>query len=167
MSIIKNNLFMLGYVWKYKKSMIFLKLFIASICAAYTFIDIYFIKWIFDALGSKESITFLFSIIGVAGLIHIFIGFTNSIYNNLLQPKMSLSVSEKINDEMVDKAQSIDLACYENAEFFDKYTRALSETNQRVNGVLNTFSGIISAISRSSVHDSALTFRELWEVTPR
>lgn len=151
MTVLKNNLFMLGYVWKYKKSMIFLKLFIASLGAAYTFIDIYFIKWIFDALGSKESITFLFSIIGVAGLIHIFIGFTNSIYNNLLQPKMSLSVSEKINDEMIDKAQSIDLACYENSEFFDKYTRALSETNQRVNGVLNTFSGIISAILNITV----------------
>lgn len=142
---------MLGYVWKYKKSMIFLKLFIVSLGAVYTFIDIYFIKWIFDALGSKESITFLLLIIGIAGLIHIFIGFINSIYNNLMQPKMSLSVSEKINDEMIDKAQSIDLACYENSEFFDKYTRALSETNQRVNGVLNTFSGIISAILNITV----------------
>lgn len=151
MAVLKNNLFMLAYVWKYKKSMLFFKLLIASLGATYTFIDIYFIKWMFDALDSKETVVFLFSIIGFAGLIHLFIGFANSMYNNLLQPKLSLSVSEKINDEMIDKAQSIDLACYENAEFFDKYTRALSETNQRVNGVLNTFSGIISAILNITV----------------
>lgn len=64
---------------------------------------------------------------------------------------MSLSVSEKINNEMIEKTQEIDLSCYENAEFFDKFTRALSETDSRVNGVLNTFSGIISAVLNISV----------------
>lgn len=151
MQIIKNNLFMLHYVWKYKKVMIFLKLFVSSLGAAYTFIDIYFIKWIFDALETKESISSLFAIIVIAGVIHIFVSFTNSIYNNVLQPKMLLDITEKINDEMIDKAQSIDLSCYENTEFFDKYTRALSETDGRVNGVLNTFSCIISAVLNISV----------------
>ena len=151
MSIIKNNLFMLQYVWKYNKSMMFLKLFMSSLGALYTFIDIYFIKWIFDALESKESITFIFAIIIAAGVIHIFVSFSNSIYNNILQPKMSLIVSEKINNEMIDKAQTIDLSCYENAEFFDKYTRALAETDGRVNGVLNTFSGVVSAVLNITV----------------
>ena len=131
--------------------MIFLKLFVSSLGAAYTFIDIYFIKWIFDALETKESISSLFAIIVIAGVIHIFVSFTNSIYNNVLQPKMLLDITEKINDEMIDKAQSIDLSCYENTEFFDKYTRALSETDGRVNGVLNTFSCIISAVLNISV----------------
>ena len=140
MKIIKNNLFMLHYVWKYKKSMIFMRLFISALGAAYTFIDIYFIKWIFDALESKESIAFLFIIIAIVGAIHIFVSFTNSLYNNILQPNMSLIISEKINNEMIDKAKSIDLSCYENAEFFDKYTRALSETDGRVNGVFLTHS---------------------------
>lgn len=151
MRVLNNNLFMLKYVWKYKKSMLFIKILISAIGAFYTFIDIYFIKWIFDALENRGSIVFLFFIIAVAGVLHIIIQYLNTFYSNILQPKMSLSISEKINTEMIDKAQTIDLACYENAEFFNKYTRALSETFKRVNDVLNTFSSIVSALLNISV----------------
>lgn len=142
---------MLKYVWKYKKSMIFIRILISSINAAYTFIDIYFIKWIFDALETKSSINFLFFVIAAAGIIHMIINYLDSMYNNILQPKMSLAISEKINTEMIDKAQTIDLACYENSEFFDKYTRALSETDVRVNGVLDTFGQIVTSLLNISV----------------
>lgn len=137
---------MLSYIWKYKRSLIFIKTLVSVIGAAYTFIDIYFIKWIFDALESKDSIIFLLIIIVVVGAIHVFVGFINSVYSNTVQPRMSLLVSEKINNEMISKAMQVDLSCYEDTQFFDIYTRALAETDTRVNAVLNTFAGIVSSI---------------------
>lgn len=52
---------------------------------------------------------------------------------------------------MIEKTQEIYFYCYENVEFSDKFTNTLSETDSWVNDVLNTFSGIISAVLNISV----------------
>lgn len=51
-----------------------------------------------------------------------------------MNPRLSANFERHFNKELFKKAGNVELKCYENAEFYDKYTRALDGMPQRMQG---------------------------------
>ena len=99
----------------------------------------YYIKMIVSALENGEPFE------KIALLIIIFIGlqfalmcvdWISSIWSdNIVENRFR----ESFNRRLFRKAANVELECYENPEFYDKYTRALSDTCSRIFDVFYNF----------------------------
>ena len=72
-------------------------------------------------------------------------GAFTSWYWNWYRRKVMLKMQEHLLEKMYQKAVECDLSCYENPEFYNKYTRASSEILQRGMRILQNCSRIIGA----------------------
>ena len=123
--VIKNIMFALKLVWEADK-----KLLISSLAAeiANNVLSLYvqnilFLKVLLSIIDEKADFkTFFVSLLLFFGAYLL----TNAVVTYSIRTKM-ISVKvvlKKLNNKIFEKAIGLDIGCYENPEFYDKYTRA-------------------------------------------
>ena len=144
---IKNSLYILKYVWRARKSFIFIEFSKSIISSALEVTSIILFKNFIDMLNKKTSLYFIIPVVILYALckkIHEF----SFEYIGLFQlPKTNYALNRELTKDIIKKASEIDLKCYDNTEFYNQYTRALAETGERSIKTLNISSIIYSTIS--------------------
>lgn len=140
---IKNSLYILKYVWRARKSFIFIEFSKSIISSALEVTSIILFKNFIDMLNKKTSLYFIIPVVILYALckkIHEF----SFEYIGLFQlPKTNYALNRELTKDIIKKASEIDLKCYDNTEFYNQYTRALAETGERSIKTLNIVSSII------------------------
>lgn len=136
--IYAKNLFIVKYVCKYYKSYLIASLLISVSSILTPISDVLAPKYIIDFLQQKKPFTcIVFIILGI-----FFIEAVKSLYyswyNGYLAPKAQNAIINGINGELMEKAATLDLKCYEDSEFYNKYTRALKEADYRAIAVISS-----------------------------
>ncbi|MCL2722544.1 MAG: ABC transporter ATP-binding protein/permease, partial [Treponema sp.] len=70
----------------------------------------------------------------------LLIAIYNAWFNNIFIRREDQAITFALNRELFEKATSVDISCYENPEFYDKYTRATMEVFTRAQSVLQNCS---------------------------
>ena len=150
LSVISNNWFMLKYVFKHSPKVVILRFFAAILEIIVTYISINLSKWIFDGIefGNVKSVLLLIAFWGMSCiLINLYSSFCGVLY----YPLKKIVVSKEIFLDYIYKSAKIDQINFQNTEFYNLYSRGLSEINERAYNVLNTFCMLFSAIVQSIV----------------
>lgn len=134
--VYNKNLFILKLVWKYYKLYV-----IASITICFSSIltplgDILAPKYIIDFIEQRKPFRCIILVVLGVFSIESIKSLYYSWYNNYLTPHAQNIVKSAINCELMKKASLLDLECYENPNFYDKYTRALKEADSRAISVV-------------------------------
>lgn len=143
---IENNLYMLRLFWKYCKSNVILRLLSTLTAPVQPFIFIITMKLAIDGISEKRDLKYLLTIILTAFLVGAVAAIFNSWVNNSSNAKAQQKISKGIQDELLKKSLQLDLACYDDAEYYDKYVRAMQEAESRAIEVLNSLVEILSSI---------------------
>ncbi len=142
MKIIKNNLYIIKLCYKADPLWIIMQ--VLSTVLGYvlnTFISIYFLKYIIEAIeGNRSYGEALFLIFGMF-FCNVVVNLMDSYTLDILEPKGLVKVTALLMEMLYGQAISVDLSCYENPEFYDTYTKA----NEQVTGYAST---IIRTITR-------------------
>lgn len=64
----------------------------------------------------------------------------NNLYNDVWAPRLGENANRYVQRMLFNKAREVDLSCYENPEFYDKYIKALNEGAGRVSELINSIS---------------------------
>lgn len=151
-SILSGNLFILNIVWKSSPMRIFLQLLDDMLSNLMNiFYSIVFFQIILNQVSYNASIERIFKIIVVMLLLNFFITIYSNWFNNLYIRKSNTAILEYLNLNFLSKIKEYDIECYEDATFYDNYTKASSEANTRVFNILDTFSTILTNILGSIV----------------
>lgn len=67
-------------------------------------------------------------------------------YSNITAPKGNQTMYEKLHLKMFDKATDVELQCFEDPEFYNKYTKATSQIKGRAFGVLSTSASFLNDV---------------------
>jgi ATP-binding cassette subfamily B protein len=141
---VSNNLYLLKLVQKASPARIWVSLSVVIINSIMNFItSTYLLRYIVN--GYQKGMTFydiLFFIVIVAVIqiiSNIFIG----MYSNLYIPVSNLNIYKYIQKKVYKKSTEVELACFENPEFYDKYVKAIKEASGRAAGLLNTLSNVL------------------------
>ncbi len=141
--MIKNNWFMLKYLYKARKEYIFWEIGKSIWSSATELITIYLFKVLIDMLvGKKELINIIPIILAYAILKKGY----DLLFEYIMQielPKAKYALEKIITEDIITKALTIDLECYDNTDFYNKYTKALAETGGRAIAALNVISTFI------------------------
>lgn len=124
---------MLNSIWLYDRSRFFIPFInlIINISVG-TFLPIYFYKYMIDSITiSREFIqVFIFALMSLKAYTVQNI-FTNW-YNKIFIPKSNIKIKNSMQNDLFDKISESDLICYDNPEFYEKYTIANNEADTRL-----------------------------------
>lgn len=141
--IIKNSIYILGIVWKVSKVQFLIKGFFAVLYGMLPMVNILFLRYILSVLEQKEVITLniqiILIIIGVTLALDVLPNVLAIWQSTLNNPLFDWKIRIYMNAQLFEKLKNLDYECFENPEFYDKYTRSLGRVDSIVNKVFDTF----------------------------
>ena len=142
---IENNIFALAQVWLTSKSYFIIYYLVTFINAPLNFLlTTYLIRLIVDSVeGDGWSTQAIFAYMLFVGGGAILIWVISNYYWNTISPMYSEKINHTLRRKIYKKSTEVDLACYETPEFYDKYVKAMDETQDRVWKVMNTLDNLI------------------------
>ncbi len=142
--IIANNLFVFRLAWSMHPQRVLADFAVqAGRQLANVFFSVYFMKYIIESISiEREFQQVVYFIIMTLVLIFALILLDNW-YEYRFRPLSDLKLYEKLYLILFRKAASVELKCFEDHEFYNKYTKAIQEADQRVSAVLENLSRVI------------------------
>lgn len=146
-NVLKNNLYILKLMHKASPARIPLR-FIAillSVGANFLF-DVFLLRLVINGVQTGRPFSEIVGYIIAVGAILIAYYILNNYYEEIFLPVSKKKIYKSIQREVFKKAEQVDLSCYENPEFYDKYMRAVNETSSVAENVLSGFAGLFYSI---------------------
>lgn len=165
--ILSNNFFILKIVWKNSKLRFLIQFIVTLINSILPVLNILLVRYIISLLENnnlKEEVNITQILIVIIGLIAFQFAYKIFlVYNKaLIEPNLVAKVNNYVNEVFFDKVKLIDYKRFENPEFYDKYTKALSQLDNIPHAVFNLFFQLLgNFISVLSLSALILTMDEL------
>lgn len=166
--VISNNFFVIAIVWKISKLRFAIKIFITIMSSVLPVVKILVVRNIIFILENDIVRTIyllkqlLIAIIGLT-FIQFAIKFFFDFNNVLMEPFLATKVNKEINNVFFEKAKKFEYKNFEDPDFYDKYTRALSQAENIPHVVFNSFFQLIGSVV-SVLSLSILIFSTDWKV---
>lgn len=139
----KNTRYMLRLVWSISKGRIIGTLLAsAEQYISWVFYSIVFIKFLMEALETGKSFREIMIFLVGSTLVMMAIDLYGKWYMMLYEPKTKAKVYEGVNRLLFDKATEVDLSCYEDTEFYNRFTLAMKDSEEKISSVVQTTAAI-------------------------
>ena len=141
---LKNNLYALKLGWQMAPGPI-VHMAVSRVLGYFEwlFYSAFFMRYVINAMETEQEVSSILTFLGITVLVFA----SMSLYNNYLEGKVwpiaSAKLHKKLNLKLFEKSTNVELSCFEDSEFYNKYTLAtenaankLIETIQNIWGVL-------------------------------
>ena len=136
-SYFSNNKYVLKMLWKIKKGRVVGEFFYNALSYVYwVFYDILFLKYLIESLETGKSFEEIMTFILFAMLGFAIPNVLSAWYTNVYKPKSDADIFEAINTKLFEKATHVELECYENTDFYNRFTLAMKDCEQRLAQIL-------------------------------
>ena len=129
----RNNRYILKLLWNIQRGRVVGELFYSSLNYIYwIFYDILFLQYLVESLEKGRSFSQIMTFILFTMLGFAVPNIINAWYVHVYKPKSDATVFEAVNTMLFEKATRVELQCYENAEFYNRFTLAMKDCEQRL-----------------------------------
>lgn len=130
---IKNNLYIMGFAWRICPLRVISNgIYYGLGQFEYLFFSGFFMKKVLSLIengGSFQGIlSFTMLTAGLFGLIFLY----NSWYENYLVPVTDVKVYQGLYHTLYQKAGNVDLSCFEDSDFYNRYMMAMADSDKRL-----------------------------------
>lgn len=146
-SALSNVSYMLGIMWQGCKGYVlytFIKEVVENVF--WTVFSVYLTEWIYIAIENKTPFTMLASFVGAMCIGHICIHICSAVFQ-LCEKQFLPVIYQSFYKRVIKKSISMDYAQFEKPDFYDKYTRALNECQQRGSTILYCSAYLVAGIA--------------------
>lgn len=106
----------------------------------------FLLKYIVDGLGENTPVERLYLFVGGLFALHVLLRMIQNWYWNVIaeeqHDRMVLSVRKQLYAQM----GAVELSCYEDPTYYEKYLKAMSEATNRCRNVLRSLQGLLSTL---------------------
>ncbi len=125
------------------------------------FFTAYFLRHIVNALDTGEEAKEIFFFVLICGVLFFFINLYRDYVENVVVPLTDARIYEGVYLRLYRKARNVELRCYENADFYNRYTMALDDAGTKVTTIIDSFWGIFTGMIAVVV-----VFYAMYEIAP-
>jgi len=146
-STMKSNLYFLRLIHRASPGRIPMAMTVVFFKSVSNFLfDVYLIRYIVNGLQTGLSFrsTALF-LLAVAGY-HALVCLLENYYTEIFVPSSDLAISGYLHKLVFAKAKEVELACFENPAFYNKYVKATGELAKRSGQLLSTVTSIVRCV---------------------
>lgn len=143
---LKNTLYSVRLMWRISKGSIFhAGLSIAVDYFEWVFYSLFFILYLVGAIERAESFQHIFRFILMAGGLIMTMTLYRCYIEGAYIPMASARIYKKLYRMLYQKARNVELRCFEDSSFYNKYTLAVDGANDKLVTILINMFGIFCA----------------------
>lgn len=109
----------------------------------WVFFDAIFLREIVGALDKGKSFGDIFAFIAVCGIIFCLINLYTNYADNVILPLQTTRLYGGIYRKLYAKARNVELRCYEDSDFYNRYTMAMDGAEAKVSAIITSFWGVL------------------------
>ena len=127
----------------------------------WVFFDAIFMRYIVGALDTHKEASKIFGFIAICGVLfcclNLYINYVENVFHPLETTRLYVGIYKKL----YRKARNVELRCYEDADFYNKYTMAMDGAEEKVvNIIFSLFGTLLGAIA------TVVVFWFMYEIDP-
>ncbi len=160
--IFANNAYAVKTVWEISKSRV-IHIAIGSILgyAEWIFMSIFFLRYVIGAIENQAPVEKILFFIGICFVVFLLISMYESYLNAVIYPYTDNKIYRKLYRRLYAKARNVELRCFEDADFYNRYTMALDGSAQKMTSSVNFFFSVIFGVAAA-----AAAFRSMFSIDP-
>lgn len=109
----------------------------------WVFFDAIFLREIVGALDEGKSFNEIFAFIAICGALFFLINLYNNYADNVILPLQTTRLYGGIYRKLYAKARNVELKCYEDSDFYNRYTMAMDGADTKVSAIIISFWGVL------------------------
>lgn len=146
MKEIKNNFYMLKYIWKIRKSYILISFILGIFGSLSPVIMNFMIKEALDVLTVSGKFSNFLKLLIIYSIYSLSLSLISNYYNNVYSTILIEDINEKILNDIYYKSRNLELLQYDNCDFFNTYKFVLSNALEMAYSSVKIFVNLVSAI---------------------
>ncbi len=150
-SAVKNNFYALSLVWKMCPGPV-IHMAVARLLSyfGWLFYSAFFMRYVINALQAGETFQAIMIFIGITVAVFAAMALYNSFIQGYVSPVTNATLNKKLYQKLFKKSRNVELECFENSDFYDKYTLAMKNADTRlyetVDQLFSVLFGFIASI---------------------
>lgn len=142
--IFNNNLYALKLMWKISKKYTIHMLLVRFLgYFEWLFYSAFFMRYVINAMEEGRSFQRIMIFLGVTLVVFGSMTLYNSYIENSFLPVEKVKISDKLSRILIRKNRQVNIACFEDSDFYDKYTLAMENADVRLCETINEIWGIV------------------------
>lgn len=144
-NVFRNYKFMFQTLCKASPSRVWLNVFFTVVNDLFSICyNVLFFAYFMDAVKKGKSIAAIGKVLVVFILVNVVFEIGNAYFTQAYLPRDDVRLSLFLRDMIYRKIASVDIACFDDPEYYDNVTFALNDLFQRVISILNNVTQFIS-----------------------
>ena len=152
----------LGKVWKLCPAYIVFLALWSLMWAGIDTVAVYFRNAMFNALDTSDRFMDVAKFIILLAIFYLIVFIPDHIYNLILNPILENKLRYRMHSELYRKAQRMDLACYDDPDFYNQFVWAMRESDNRAIAVVRALWNIINRIISATAISALLLTINVW-----
>lgn len=143
----RNNLYALQLLWKICPRQVIHKALMRLLgYCEWLFYSAFFMRYVVNALETKQEFSSLMTFLAITATVFATISLYNSYVNGKVLPICSVIVNNGLHKLLFRKSRKVELACFEDQEFYNKYTLAMEKADERLIETVDMIWGVIFGV---------------------
>ena len=141
---LRNNLFALSLVWKMcPRQVIHRAVSRFLYYVSWLFYSAFFMRYVINALQEGKTFQAIMVFVGITIGVFASMALYNSYILGCVAPICDAEINKKLYQKLFQKSRNVELECFENAAFYDKYTLAMKNADTRLTETVDNFFGTV------------------------
>ncbi len=143
---LQNNLYALRTVWKISRERV-IQCFLNEALgyAMWVFSSAFFMKYIIAALENQESFFHIMQVVGIMAALGLATSLQGAYYQGKVVPLTDVVIYKNLYSLIYKKARNVELECFENPEFYNKYRMAIDQASVKMCDIVTNLVCILFA----------------------
>ncbi len=140
---VQNNLYAVKLFWRIKKSAVIHTALSQTGYFVWIFYSLFFIRYLISAIEHEKSFSEIMTFILITGAVFSVYSAYYAYLEGNFRPTASVTVYQKLYRMLYRKAMNVELKCFEDSDFYNKYTLAIDKAEEKLFNVVSNLFGIL------------------------
>ena len=155
--IFANNAYAVKTVWGIsKKRVIHTAVHSVSGYAEWIFMSIFFLRYVINAIETEAPFETILRFLGICFAVFSLLAMYTSYMNSVIIPFTDNKIYRCLYRKLYAKARNIELRCFEDADFYNRYTMALDGSAQKMTKSVEFFFQVIFGVAAAAAAFSSM-----------
>lgn len=163
--IFANNAYAVKTVWGISKSRV-IHTAIGSIVGyvEWIFMSIFFLRYVIGAIENEAPVENILFFIGICFVVFLLLAMYDSYSKAVIYPYTDNKIYRNLYRKLYAKARNIELRCFEDADFYNRYTMALDGSAQKMTASVNYFFSVVFGVVAAAAAFWSMFSIDPWSV---
>ncbi len=169
--IFANNAYAVKTVWQIsRRRVIHTALYSIAGYAEWIFMSIFFLRYVINAIENEAPFGTILGFIGICFAVFSLLAMYTSYMNSVVIPYTDNKIYRCLYRKLYAKARNVELRCFEDADFYNRYTMALDGSAQKMTDSVKFFFQVIFGVIAAAAAFSSMfmidRFSVLFVISP-